>query len=371
MKETKYIAICLGIGFGLMAMICTLNFVVNPFGIYAPPVIKGFNDYYPASNAFPRLHKIESVKKIKPDVVIIGSSRADSGMNPTPEFFGDTKVYNLGLPASTIYEQRRLLEFAQMVHPLKQVIITLDFFTFNATRLENKQFEPDKLTKEALSPLRGFFNTYGTIASLDTFTTSLKHIRYLRKPDRYSYATANGFKRSLDVEYKISQIGAGHRFVADPNAEAVAGQDNGFSFNYSDDPADTTVQHFDAMLDFTRQQGIEVILVISPMHKIVFDNMQTTGSMADFLYWKKRIADITTANAVRFAASSYPLWDFATVNTYTQEPVPAADDATGRMQYFYDGSHYKAPLGDMIFRRILGKDTDQVADDFGNLVLSP
>jgi hypothetical protein len=163
----------------------------------------------------------------------------------------------------------------------------------------------------------------------------------------------------------------GHRFVVDLNVEAVVGWDNGFSFNYSDDPADTTFQHFDAMLDFTRKQGIEVILVISPMHKIVFDNMQTTGSMADFLYWKKRIADITTANAVRFAASSYPLWDFATVNTYTQEPVPAPDDATGRMQYFYDGSHYKAPLGDMIFRRILGKDTDQVADDFGNLVLSP
>src|SRR5690606_31227464 len=121
----------------------------------------------PAANSFPRLHKIEKVKKIKPEIIITGSSRADSGLNPVPAFFGHSRVYNFGLPASTIYEQRRTLAFAQAVHPLRQAIITLDFFSFNGKRLENKQFDDSKLTAEALAPVASFFDTYGTIVALD------------------------------------------------------------------------------------------------------------------------------------------------------------------------------------------------------------
>lgn len=343
--------------------------MVNPFGIYAPPVIKGFNDYYPAANAFPRLHKIERVKQLKPEIVITGSSRADSGLNPVPKFFGDKRVYNFGLPASTIYEQRRTLEFSQAVHPLQQVIITLDFFSFNAKRLENKQFDDRKLRLEALSPVTSFFDTYSTIAALDTFTTSLKHLRYIRKPERHSFASDNGFKNSRDVEYKIEQLGAGHRFVSDPNEAAVSAEGE-FSFMYGDNPLDTTFQHLEAMLDFARENRIDVILLISPLHATTWESMEREGELPAFLTWKKRIAAIVEADARKRYATPYPLWDFATLNPYTSEPVPDEADIKGRMQWFYDSSHYKPALGDAIFRCILHDAQESAAPCLlGNRVL--
>lgn len=370
MTEKKYIAICLVVAVTLVSLIAAANFIVNPFGIYGTPVIKGLNDYYPAANAFPRLHKIERVKRVKPEVVIIGSSRADSGLNPTAAFFGDARVYNFALSASTIYEQRRTLEFAQAVHPLRQAIITLDFFSFNGRRLENKQFDEAKLSAAALSPLRSFFDTYGTLAALDTFTTTLKHLRYIRKPERYGFSTENGFKNSRDIEYKIAQQGAGHRFASDPNEDAVRGE-SGFSFMYGDDPHNTTFRHLEAMLDFARQNRIDVILLMSPVHKASWKKMEQDGEMAAFLTWKKRIAAIVEADGRKHYTAPYPLWDFARLDTsYTTEPIPAADDVSGRMQWFYDSSHYKPALGDVIFRCILGKKEEAAeADKFCRRVL--
>lgn len=356
MKESKYIAICFVFAITLVSLIATINFIVNPFGIYAAsPVIQGFNDYFPAANSFPRLHKIERVKSVKPEVVIIGSSRADSGLNPTSEFFGDTRVYNFALSASTIYEQRRTLEFAQAVSPLRQAIITLDFFSFNGQRLENKQFDESKLSVAALNPIRSFFDTYGTLTAIDTFTTALKHLRYIRKPERYGFSTSNGFKNSRDIEYKIANLGAAHRFAADPNEDAVSGESR-FSFMYGDDPLNTTFRHLEEMLDFARRNRIDVILLISPIHQKSWDRMETEGEMAAFLTWKKRIAAIVEADGRKYYTAPYPLWDFARLDTsFTTEPIPTADNKSGRMKWFYDSSHYKPALGDVILSCIFGQ----------------
>ncbi len=337
-----------------VAVVAAFNFIVNPMGLFNPPVIKGFNDVHPAGQSFSRLQKIEAIKRLKPDLIITGTSRADSGLNIRPELLPDRTLvpYNAGLSAATIREQRAMLEFAQSVHPLKTAIITLDFFAFNGRKADNKQFEPERLKPEALSPLNSFFDTYGTIVALDTTVASVKHLRYIKKPERYAFTKENGHKESRDVDFDIARYGAAHRFIKDP-AAAETSIDN-FSFSYSDKTNDDTFWQYREMLRFARKNNIQVYLVISPIHISQLEKERADSvTMIRVSEWKSSLMLINYEVAKEFHAQQYPLWDFAYPNSLTREEVPAEGDTTSRMQWFADGGHYRAALGDVVLRKVL------------------
>ncbi len=335
-------------------IVAGFNFIVNPMGLFSPPLIAGFNDVHPAGQSFSRLQKIEAIKRIKPDMIITGTSRADSGMNIRAELLPDPALrpYNAGLSAATIREQRAMLEFAQAVRPLKMAVITLDYFAFNGRKPDNKQFEPHRLTREALAPARAFFDTYGTIVALDTAVASVKHMRYIKKPERYSYTKDNGHKESRDVEYAISQKGAAHRFAKDPAAAETA-VDN-YDFAYSENEGDDTFAELRKMLELTRDNGIETYLVISPIHASGLEGLEKDKvTLARVTEWTRRVVAVNREVAAAYSAAPYPLWDFAYRNSLTNERVPEEGDTVSRMTWFSDGGHYKAALGDVVLRKVL------------------
>lgn len=337
-----------------VALVAAFNFIVNPMGLFSPPVIQGFNDVHPAGQSFSRLQKIEAIKRLKPDMIITGTSRADSGMNIRSELLPDAALrpYNAGLSAATIREQRAMLEFAQSVHPLKAAVITLDYFAFNGRKADNKQFEPDRLTPEALNPVTSFFDTYGTIVALDTTVASVKHLRYIKKPERYAFTKDNGHKESRDVEFDIARHGAAHRFSSDP-AAAETSIDN-FNFSYSDKTGDDTFAQYRAMLEFARKNGIQVYLLISPVHISQLEREKRDSvTMIRVSEWKSSLVLINYEVAQAHDAQPYPLWDFAYPNSLTRESVPPEGDLTSRMQWFADAGHYRAALGDVILRKVL------------------
>lgn len=362
-KRKTYTQLVFGITLGALLAAAAFNFIVNPLGMYPAPVIAGFNDRHPAAMGYTRLYKTEDVKRRRPDVIITGTSRADSGLNPDPALFGGAIVYNFAMPAASIREQRAALEFAQGVHPLKQAIITLDFFAFNGRKLENKQFDPARYDAAALEQPHAFFETYDTLLALDTLVASFRHLRYIRHPDKYSYALPNGYKVSNDMQDDIDRYGAAKQFLHPGNENEMSVAD--FDFGYSAKPGDDTLRHFRAMLDFTRMQGIDVILLVSPVHESYLRQLEEEGKAALAEEWKRRIAAITRENAEKFHAPAYPLWDFAYLNSITMEPVPAGTDLKTQPQWFWDSNHYRAETGNLVLRRILGLPVDPAHADFG------
>lgn len=337
-----------------VAVIASFNFIVNPMGLFNPPTIAGFNDVHPAGQSFSRLQKIEAIKRLKPDMIITGTSRADSGMNIRPELLPDPTLvpYNAGLSAATVREQRAMLEFAHAVRPLKMAVITLDYFAFNGRKADNKQFEPKRLTRDALNPVTAFFDTYGTIVALDTTVASIKHLRYIKKPERYSFTKDNGHKESRDVEFDIARRGAASRFINDPAAAETA-IDN-YSFSYGAKTGGDTFDQYRGMLEFLRKNNIKAYLLISPMHISHLEKEQQDEATARRVReWKAQLVRINTEVAQDYNTAPYPLWDFAYPNSITREPVPAEGDLTSRMRWFADGGHYYAALGDVILRKVL------------------
>jgi len=349
MRFTNYIWMVLGVALTLLTLITAINYTINPLGIYGTPIIKDFNDQYPTVPAFLRIHKAERLKQVQPDTVITGSSRALIGLDPRPEIFGDEmRIYNMGLTAAFIYEQLCMLEFAAAIHPLKRIIITLDFFAFYAGA-GNPQFDPARCDPLSLSFPRNFYNRYNTAISLDTFIAATKHLRYIKRPEKQSFIQLNGRMQNNSLYHRIRQNGAAPYFKNPPVPDGKK-----FTFSYTTDPHDTTFKHFSAMLDLARQRNIETVILFSPIHESLIAGLEDEGLWDKVEEWKSRIIAITRANALHYNAAAYPLWDFANRNRFTTENVPADGDKETRMHYFTDSSHYTPEVGDIVLKKVLG-----------------
>ncbi len=354
-RSKKYLSFILGAMLALLAATAGINYAVDPYGIYGDWK-KGAA--YPASDTYVRIHKTERIKRLKPDALVLGTSRADLGVNP--KFFTGLNAYNAALSAANVYEQRMMLEFAQRVHPLKKVIITLDLFTFNTLRLENRHFEEDRVAPEALEPLQSFINTYGTLVTLDTLLVVKKHLRQIKHLDRESYPRPNGQKLHNEGEWRSKNLGVNSIFWKSPNNLVLGAKE--FSYNYSPKKGDDTFAQFRMMLDFCEREKIEAYLYFGPLHQVHLDGLKKDGRWKLFEDWKKRVTAIV-------ARTPYTLWDFATYNSFTTEKIPPESDKVTQMQYFWDTDHYKEKTGDIIQRKILGLAGKNEYPDFGKKLL--
>ena len=74
------------------------------------------------------------------------------------------------------------------------------------------------------------------------------------------------------------------------------------------------------------------------------------GLWKEFESWKVRVATIT------------PYWDFSGYNSVTTEPVNQLTNG------YWDISHYRSHIGDLMLERIFGGGLDPAYSDFGTRV---
>lgn len=354
MKEKKFITITAIVCLSVMFLIAGVNYVADPYGIYNPPRIKGVNGHYPSALSFSRLFKAEAMKRVKPDVVILGTSVADVGLNPEG-FFPNKKSYNFAVSAASIEEQYYNLKYAFAVNPPELVILSLDFFIYDANRQLHPEVDLHRLDANALSPVQSFVNSYNTLISLDTLRNSLQHLRRMKKKHRYSYPRENGHNVHIKGEIAAKNRGFYSMFVKPPAPEMMASNEYRFDYlNPQNHLASTSFGYLELMLEMARESGTEVVLFLSPMHESYLNVLAGQGNREMFDIWHDSIIE-TVVNHNKKYDHNYALWDFSAMHPYTTEPIPAEGDTKTQMKYFWDVMHYQESLGDIIFKKILNK----------------
>ncbi|CAN7386633.1 hypothetical protein LJR220_003440 [Bradyrhizobium sp. LjRoot220] len=123
---------------GLIACVATPPLVlaavvvlVDPHYVFGTPDIPGINVVRPRYENHLPAAKPYQVRRIKPDAVILGSSRAETGLDPRHPAWAGKNVFNFGLPGASSYEVMLAFRHAQASAPLKQAVVGLDFFGFN------------------------------------------------------------------------------------------------------------------------------------------------------------------------------------------------------------------------------------------------
>jgi hypothetical protein len=141
--------------------LAALVVLVDPYYVFGTPDIPGINVVRPRYENHVPAVKPYQVRRIKPDAIILGSSRAEVALDPQHPGWDGKNVFNFGLPSATSYEVMLAFLHAQSVAPLKQAVIGLDFFGFNIFFPRDQEY------------LEGRFSGDGVRAFADFLTAEL------------------------------------------------------------------------------------------------------------------------------------------------------------------------------------------------------
>jgi len=128
--KSSYTLVILALPLLLLLSTAVFNYAIDPYQIHAK-LKDGNYQTKPAIYKNMRLHKAYQITKVKPDALIIGTSKAIQGYPLTHPYFKNDRVYNAGLTLATTEDMYHYLQHARAQGDVKKLVLTLDFIAFN------------------------------------------------------------------------------------------------------------------------------------------------------------------------------------------------------------------------------------------------
>lgn len=316
------------------------NIAIDPYGVINSPDILGLNRLRTQKFSNVRLFKAIDVARLEPKTLLMGSSRTDLGLDPThPALANKQPAYNLALVGPNMYEVKRYFEHAlKNQTQLRTVIIGIDLFMFNEFKENGADFDEARLEKESLT-LQELLNV---ALSSSAFQSSIRTIQsslnfnayYLYHPNGQRYVYRNQPNEPLTKKFEGSIRGLINSEQYYKNYE--------LSKYFLDDLRD--------IIETCKQRNIDLKIFISPSHASLWEAMRITGLWPVFEEWKREVVKIT------------PVWDFSGFNSITTEPI------NEEMTNYWDSSHYRKEVGDLILNRLFDYQNKTIPVDFGVLL---
>lgn len=365
LSEKSFLKIMLILVFGATFLIALFNWIEDPYNFFHSPVLKGFNDQsVPAPSS--RLNKPYNVSKDSYDALIMGSSRGNALKEH--ESWQGFNVFNMSINAGTIYEMYRNIQHAHAYYPLKRLIIGLDLMCFSATWKYKGQFDENRLlvteSFKGLAPSlrrRLFFRDVSgllgskkaTEFSFNKMITSFKHYHnHDKKHD----------KKHRDYHTAFSKTEKG--FMTKNGTWLNSPEDSFETFN----PVSgyDTVETFEKLVQFCYVHGIDMKIYFSPIHARLLLGMVCVGLWDELEALKTNVYRINRRLAANYNSDPYDIWDFTTINSYSQETIPPLGQ---EMQWYLEGAHFLPALADKLQTIItgVGEHVD-IEEDFGVLL---
>lgn len=354
---------------GLLALAALTNLVIDPYAAYGWISIPGVNQKKTQAVDESRLAKPYMVEREQPTTLLLGSSRVEVGFDPNSTAWPSTMrpVFNLGIPGSGPYEQYRLLQHAfATAHP-KYVLIGTGFgdwhvqpsrTVINADTRDTRQifhdFDARLLVTADGKPNPNLLaarvhDIATTLLSLDALLDSARTVLSQRDPYATSITplglnTAAGFRAAV-------QSDGTYNLFADKDRGKISE-----IIQWSTEPR-LEPDSLTPMINFARQHGAAVIVVIGPVHADELEIYRLAGVMRLYDDWRKQIANIVAAADSR----DVTLWDFSAISPYTSERLPPREDRHTELRWFWESNHFTRALGDVVIRRLF----DDGPSDFG------
>lgn len=357
-----------------LLFIVGFNWLVNPYYIFNSPSIEGFNALKPYFGSHLQMAKAISVRKIKPSAICLGTSRAVVGIDPSHPGWSYTPVYNLGIIGANIYEMTRYLQHANALQPLKQVVVMLDFLSFNIYRENRSDFDEARLAVRYDGQKNPLFmvnnEIVASLVSVDTLFESIKTINH-QVENGFEYLE-NGMRIGL-----LPSMKGGHHAYFLRTAESYITDSylpNPYrQFQFTNPKTGrSSFDYYRKIVQIAYQDDIDLHIAISPSHVLQWENLAVIGLWPKFEKWKRALVEINEEEALHAGKSPFPLWDFSVYNKFTIEAVPPLGDTETKMQWYWDSSHYKKELGNLMLNRIFNYQEGEGASysNFGVLLTS-
>ncbi len=307
------------------------NLIIDPYDIFDSPKIDGLNKNKPEVDTHLRIYKAIRLQQLKPQTIFIGTSRTEEGIDTTNKNIKGT-AYNSAISSGLPAEYEYYIDTA-IKNGAKDVYIGVDLFAFFAKDEFRGGF--DKSAFEKFEPAKYIF-------SYDALTSSLKTIGS-KKPSPYlQTGTRDPIKLQIECDEKN-----GHKKIFQ-NSE-----DGYFKTAYSKGFNKAQTAHwqaFERILDKAHKSGVKITLFISPSHARQWEVLAITQGWGMFEEYRRRLVAVNEDVGRRNGKEAFVLWDFAGYHQLTTESVP--DDPKAIMKWYWDSSHYKKELGDIVLDRM-------------------
>ncbi len=318
---------------GVLAVVVSANWLANPYGIWSPHLVDKI--YYGLGPGADRLKAPYRVRSEQPTTLLLGSSRMLYGI-PVEQGCRDG-VFNAGLSGASVDEIASLLHVARHNSHLKRVVWGLDFFAFQ----ESFRGFRDEPTRARLDGDRSLL-VRDTLLSTKALQESWKLVYAAVRGRQRLPATAllsvpwpEGVIRDV-LQALATQSSAGldeQKFTRDLRQWVDLYTDFQLSSTQLDLLRDTVAQ--------LTATGVEVILLIPPLHEYELEAIRQTGRWPAFQEWKRALAGIA------------PYWDYTGYNELA------------RTDWLFTAAcfcHFHPVVGHVMLRQMLGEDCSQCGD---------
>lgn len=335
MSNKRFLKIVFGLSILGALFVGSVNYVVDPYGIYKIDVFKN----KPEQDKNIRLAKVVKVSEIKPTSISLGTSRTEYGYNPNHEYFSKPS-YNLAVSGASLYENRLYLEHSIKQGNLKEVLLVTDWRMFNDPKMK-KSFDFENSFH--------IENNYKYIFSVDLFKSSIRTILNQKTKSEY---LENGQRDWYFNQENIDKQG-GHLKVMDKDEEGYYKKSTyKYNSNIYQDTKKSSFEDFRKILEICYENGIKLDIIFGPSHIRQWEAFDYYQNIETWYKWKKDVVLFVEKIADEQNKKPYRVIDFSVYHELTDEKVPT--DPKEKMKYHWEASHYKKELGDIVLDRLLG-----------------
>jgi len=327
-------------GFSLLALgSAALNLVVDPFWSFHGRDLFGLAEHRSQGS---RAGKAEMLARGGHDVIILGSSRAEMGLDPADPSWGGASVYNASLAGTNLLETRCVYDHVLAHGGPRLVLLCADLLAFSSRRATSADFDTSLFNPElnALSyyclSLIGYRSTHESFRALMRCSgAEARRVTWRNGHVRAVTASAGHHRRWFTNTIR--------RFSRDRQTY------RGFRFGQDRVAA---MRH---IAESCRRRNVRLIIVISPVHAMQLETIRIMGLWGDFERMKREVVRAADdANALESTAPPVAAWDFTGFRGPLTESVPQDHEKDRAMKWFGDSSHFTPRLGSVVIARVLG-----------------
>lgn len=374
MTHTRYLKIFSLCSVSIFIIILMLNLLVDPYDLYRLVCLRGINAVKPEFRKYSYMSKAYAVKRLRPQALILGTSRVENGIDPRHPGWHYQPAYNLGLSGANIYEAFRYYQHAYAVQPLKEVVIGLDLLMFNGNNEQSANFTEERLLVDryGCQQPRYYRDLLTSLISFSALSDSIDTL--FRQSSTSNELFLPQGQRDPAYHYYRTRKYGGYRKRFIKSARVYLGPDSELFSPHRDrryfiEPGvgTTTFDSYRALLRHAYGHNVSLSCFIPPLHAWYWEIIRLNDMWPLWEMWKRELVRINEEEAHTAGKEPFRLWDFSGYHVFAAEAVPPMEDVEAAMQWHWEASHYKKELGDLVLDVILGYDRAEgtVPSDFG------
>ena len=352
MRYRSFFLAAIGTTVFVLTAAVTFNYRVDPYFIHQwdTPLLRRMSP--PQQKIIPWV-KTYAAYRYQPEVVYLGSSRAEIGLPTDTDVFKDKRVLNLAVSGASLGDAINMLNHTSYFHQPQLVIWGLDFGWQFRQKAGNTDLVDGLIAKDSGYPVKRLLLNLKRSLSMTTTRDAIGVVTGMGEQKCLPMLASYGQKSAQCLEYIMADEGGTKAAFAKITTK---GDPQG-------SPADVlaAMHLLDQATKSACHQDTKLRFFLHPVH-----------ALAELSYWENNVEAledwkrglVRLFDQRRQEGCDIRFIDFSGYNRITAEAIP---QQTGResMDYYWEHSHYRSEAGELVLQQLLAQPGANKGVDFG------